>query len=120
MGRGTGLLTHGLERYAHCVNNAVLSLLLARHPNPPDRVNVAVQGVGRQVAAFTDAMNQVLPVSKLLVFTTSELLESVCGEAVQWDEETVRDCIVSHFMSFLLHFGISHGDVRAHWHIVEH
>lgn len=97
-----GLLTHGLERYAHfvslCVNNFVWSLLPARCPNPPDRVNVAVQGVERQVAAFTDAMKQVLPVSKLLVFTTSELLESVCGEAVHWDEETVRDCIVSHFM----------------------
>ena len=55
----------------------------------------AAQGVERQVAAFADAMRQVLQVSKLLVFTTSELLESVCGEAVHWDEETVRDCFVS-------------------------
>ena len=48
------------------------------------------------MAAFADAMRQVLPLSKLLVFTTSELLESVCGEAVHWDEQTVRECIVSY------------------------
>lgn len=73
-------------------------------------MNFVVQGVERQVAAFTDAMKQVLPVSKLLVFTTSELLESVCGEAVHWDEETVRDCIVSHciilfFLTSLMNAG---------------
>ena len=65
------------------------------------------QGVARQVAAFTIAMRQVLPLSKLLVFTTAELLESVCGEAVHWDEPTVRDCIVRNFRSArrpLLHF----------------
>ena len=62
----------------------------------------------RQVKAFTAAVRQVLPVrapilsrlrlvnpggdwcgwiwqvSKLLVFTTAEMLESVCGEAVHW------------------------------------
>ena len=65
------------------------------------------EGVRRQVKAFTAAVRQVLPVrshpiptetqnpgadwcgwtwqvSKLLVFTTAEMLESVCGEAVHW------------------------------------
>lgn len=53
-----------------------------------------MQGVVRQVGAFSDAVRQVLPLEKLLTFTTSELLESVCGESVQWDGATVRECIV--------------------------
>eukprot|EP01047_Picozoa_sp_COSAG01_P022351 COSAG01_NODE_1325_length_10718_cov_50.476787_5_plen_181_part_00 len=52
------------------------------------------QGVARQVAAFSEAVRQVLPPEKLLAFTTSELLENVCGESVHWDSSTVRECIV--------------------------
>jgi len=72
------------------------SPVLARFGQQSDGAkSIALQGVERQVAAFTNAMRQVLPLSKLLVFTTAELLESVCGEAVHWDDATVRDCIVS-------------------------
>jgi len=52
------------------------------------------EGVRLQCDYFARALGQVVPLQKLQLFTTTELLELVCGAAVQWNGEDLEACVV--------------------------
>ena len=52
------------------------------------------EGVRLQCDYFARALGQVVPLQKLQLFTTAELLELVCGAAVQWSREDLEACVV--------------------------
>ncbi len=52
------------------------------------------EGVRLQCNYFARALGQVVPLSKLSLFTTPELLELVCGAAVEWTAEDLENCVV--------------------------
>lgn len=52
------------------------------------------EGVRLQCNYFARALGQVVPLKKLSLFTTLELLELVCGAAVEWTAEDLENCVV--------------------------
>ena len=52
------------------------------------------EGVRLQCNYFARALGQVVPLKKLDLFTTTELLELVCGAAVDWNAEDLEQCVV--------------------------
>eukprot|EP01043_Picozoa_sp_COSAG02_P029877 COSAG02_NODE_1879_length_10557_cov_2.360976_5_plen_1465_part_01 len=52
------------------------------------------EGVRLQCNYFARALGQVVPLKKLDLFTTTELLELVCGAAVEWNAEDLENCVV--------------------------
>eukprot|EP01045_Picozoa_sp_COSAG04_P004472 COSAG04_NODE_194_length_20815_cov_4.321591_16_plen_456_part_00 len=52
------------------------------------------EGIRLQCDAFSRALSQVVPLDKLALFATSELLELVCGAAVEWTEAELEECVV--------------------------
>merc|ERR1711865_310217 len=51
-------------------------------------------GIALQLRAFRSALSMVVPLQRLQLFSTVELLELVCGGRVRWTEADLHKCVV--------------------------